>query len=217
MVSLPPFPAILLVDDHALLRRGLRDLLAETFPAAQFGEAGSGSEALAEIARVAWSLVLLDLAIPGPDGLEVLKEARVIRPGLRVLVLSVHGEDQYAIRALRAGAVGYVTKETAPEDLTAAVRKVLEGGKYVSPRLAEKMVANLTSGGLDRPLYEGLSDRELQVLRLLAAGKAVKEIGSELALSEKTISTYRARILGKMNMRSNAQLMRYALGVGLVD
>jgi two-component system invasion response regulator UvrY len=133
-------------------------------------------------------------------------------------MLSVHAEDQYAIRALRAGAAGYVTKETAPEDLTAAVRKVLQGGKYVSPRLAEKMAATLsTRDGTTQLLHEALSDRELQVLRMLAVGKSVKEIGADLALSEKTISTYRTRIIGKMKMRSNAELMRYALRAGLVD
>lgn len=214
----PPFPPILLVDDHAVVRRGLRELLGEEFPSAEFGEAASGPEALAQIARRDWGLVILDLSLPGRDGLEILKEARALRPGVPVMVLSVHGEDQYAIRALRAGAAGYVTKETAPEDLTAAVRKVLQGGKYVSPRLAEKMVAALAiRDGTTQLPHEGLSDRELQVLRMLAVGKSVKEIGAELALSEKTISTYRARIIAKMNMRSNAELMRYALRAGLVE
>ena len=210
-------PSILLVDDHAVVRRGLRELLNEEFPEAEFGEAASGPEALAEIGRRPWNLVLLDLSIPGRDGLDVLKDALTLQPRIRVMIVSVHGEDQYAVRALRAGAVGYVTKETAPEDLTAAVRKVLEGGKYVSPRLAERMVALLVEDGTDRPLHEGLSDRELQVLRMLAVGTSVKEIGATLALSEKTISTYRHRILGKMKLRSNAELMRYALGVGLVE
>jgi two-component system, NarL family, invasion response regulator UvrY len=212
------FPPILLVDDHAVVRRGLRELLGDEFPSAEFGEAASGAEALAEIARRPWGLVILDVSLPGRDGLEILKEALALRPGVPIMMLSVHGEDQYAIRALRAGAAGYVTKETAPEDLTAAVRKVLQGGKYVSPRLAEKMVAALaTRDGTTQLLHEGLSDRELQVLRMLAVGKSVKEIGADLALSEKTISTYRARIIAKMRMRSNAELMRYALRAGLVD
>lgn len=216
-MQVPPFQTILLVDGHAIVRRGLRDLVAEDFPRAECGEADSGLAALVEIKRCAWSLVLLDLSLPGLDGLEVLKEALVIRPRLRILIFSAHDEDQYAIRALRAGASGYVTKTTTLDTLTAAMRRVLDGGKYVSPKLAEQMVANLTRGGLDRPLYEGLSDRELQVLRLLAAGRSVKDIGDGLALSEKTISTYRTRILGKMNMNSNGELMRYALDVGLVD
>jgi two-component system invasion response regulator UvrY len=209
---------ILLVDDHAVVRRGLRELLGEEFPSAEFGEAASGAEALAEIARRRWGLVVLDVSLPGRDGLEVLKEALALRPDVPIMMLSVHGEDQYAIRALRAGAAGYVTKETAAEDLTAAIRKVLQGGKYVSPRLAEQMAAALsTRDGTTRLLHEGLSDRELQVLRMLAVGKSVKEIGADLALSEKTISTYRTRIVGKMKMRSNAELMRYALRAGLVD
>ena len=217
-VPQPASPSILLVDDHAVVRRGLRELLGEEFPSAEFGEAASGVEALAQIGKRKWGLVILDVSLPGRDGLEILKEALALRPGVPIMMLSVHAEDQYAIRALRAGAAGYVTKETAPEDLTAAVRKVLQGGKYVSPRLAEKMVASLaTRDGTTQLLHEGLSDRELQVLRMLAVGKSVKEIGADLALSEKTISTYRARIIGKMNMRSNAELMRYALRAGLVD
>lgn len=214
----PALPPILLVDDHAVVRRGLRELLGEEFPSAEFGEAASGPEALAQIARRPWGLVILDLSLPGRDGLEILKEALALRPGVPIMILSVHGEDQYAIRALRAGASGYVTKETAPEDLTAAVRKVLQGGKYVSPKLAEQMASALAPrDGSTRLLHEGLSDRELQVLRMLAVGKSVKEIGAELALSEKTISTYRTRIIGKMHMRSNAELMRYALRAGLVE
>ena len=214
----PASPSILLVDDHAVVRRGLRELLGEEFPSAEFGEAASGAEALAQIGKRQWGLVILDVSLPGRDGLEILKEALALRQGVPIMILSVHAEDQYAIRALRAGAAGYVTKETAPEDLTAAVRKVLQGGKYVSPRLAEKMVASLaTRDGPTQLLHEGLSDRELQVLRMLAVGKSVKEIGAELALSEKTISTYRTRIIGKMKMRSNAELMRYALRAGLVD
>jgi two-component system invasion response regulator UvrY len=213
-----PFPPILLVDDHAVVRRGLRELLGEEFPSTEFCEAASGAEALVQIAQRPWGLVILDVSLPGRDGLEILKEALALRPGVPIMMLSVHAEDQYAIRALRAGAAGYVTKETAPEDLTAAVRKILQGGKYVSPRLAEQMVATLAKrDGTTELLHEGLSDRELQVLRMLAVGKSVKQIGLELALSEKTISTYRARIIGKMKMRSNAELMRYALRAGLVD
>jgi two-component system invasion response regulator UvrY len=215
-----PFSSILLADDHAVVRRGLRELLGDDFPSAEFGEAASGPEALAQIAKRPWSLVILDVSLPGRDGLEILKEALLLRPGASIMILSVHGEDQYAIRALRAGAAGYVTKETAPEDLTAAVRKILQGGKYVSPRLVDKMVATLTprhSADTRQLLHEGLSDREFQVLRMLAIGQSVKQIGAELFLSEKTISTYRTRIMAKMNMRSNAELMRYALQAGLVD
>jgi two-component system, NarL family, invasion response regulator UvrY len=217
-MSRAEFPAILLVDDHAVVRRGLRELLGDEFPSTEFAEAASGAEALVQIAKRPWGLVILDVSLPGRDGLEILKDALALRPGVPIMMLSGHAEDQYAIRALRAGAAGYVTKETAPEDLTAAIRKILQGGKYVSPRLAEKMVAVLAArDGGTQLLHEGLSDRELQVLRMLAVGKSVKEIGAELALSEKTISTYRTRIIGKMKMRSNAELMRYALRAGLVD
>jgi len=213
----PATPLILLVDDHAVVRRGLRELLAEEFPGAEFGEAASGAEALAEIGGRRWDLVLLDVSLPGRDGMEVLKEALALQPGVRILILSAHGEDQYAIRAIRAGAVGYVTKNAAPSELAVATRKVLDGGKYVTPALAEAMVASLAGANAGRPPHEALSDRELQVLRMLATGKSVKEIGAELALSEKTVSTYRTRILVKMSMRSNAELMRYALSAGLVD
>ena len=215
-MSEAPAPHFLLVDDHALLRRGLRELLGEEFPGAVFEEAASGSEALDQVNHHALSLVILDLTIPGRDGLEVLKELREHHPRLPVLVLSVHAEEQYAIRALRAGAVGYITKESAPEELCKAVRKVLDGGRYVSSSLAEKLAANLSTRD-GRPLHESLSDRELQVLRMLAFGQSVKEIGVSLSLSEKTISTYRTRLLEKMTMKSNADLMRYALRAGLVD
>jgi two-component system, NarL family, invasion response regulator UvrY len=207
---------ILLVDDHAVLRRGVRQLLAEDLPGAVFGEAASGPAALEMVREQAWSLVVLDLSIPGRDGLDVLKEARGLAPAVPILVLSMHGEEQYAIRALRAGAAGYVTKESAPEELTRAVRKALEGGRYVSPTMAERLAAAVVDSASRAP-HEALSDRELQVLLLLARGKSVKEIGVALALSEKTISTYRTRILDKMNMRSNAELMRYALRLGLVE
>ncbi|HKE13290.1 MAG TPA: response regulator transcription factor [Kofleriaceae bacterium] len=207
---------ILLVDDHAVLRRGVRQLLAEDLPGAVFGEAASGPAALELVRDQRWSLVVLDLSIPGRDGLDVLKESRALAPDLPVLVLSMHGEEQYAIRALRAGAAGYVTKESAPEELTRAVRKALGGGRYVSPTMAERLAAAVVDAG-SRPPHESLSDRELQVLLLLARGKSVKEIGVALALSEKTISTYRTRVLDKMNMGSNAELMRYALRVGLVE
>ncbi|HYU16245.1 MAG TPA: response regulator transcription factor [Candidatus Acidoferrum sp.] len=215
-MSEPIAPRILLVDDHAVLRRGVRQLLAEDLPDADFGEAPSGSAALEMVRAQTWNLVILDLSMPGRDGLDVLKEARALSPGLPILVLSMHGEEQYAIRALRAGAAGYVTKESAPEELTRAVRKALDGGRYVSPAMAERLAAAVQGSGMRAP-HEALSDRELQVFVLLAQGTSVKEIGVALALSEKTISTYRTRILDKMNMRSNAELMRYALRVGLVE
>jgi DNA-binding NarL/FixJ family response regulator len=208
-------PRFLLVDDHALLRRGLRELLVDELPDARFGEAASGPEALDQVRKSHYDLVILDLSLPGRDGLDVLKEMLVSVPGQLILVLSVRAEEQYATRALRAGAMGYLTKETAPEELSKAVRKVLGGGKYVSSLLAERLATNLSSP--TGPLHESLSDRELQVLCRLGAGKSVKEIGAGLALSEKTISTYRTRILEKMQMKSNAELVRYTLQAGLVE
>ena len=206
---------ILLVDDHVALRRGVREILTQQLPGAEFGEADSGSAALDMVREQSWNLVILDLSMPDRHGLEVLKESRALCPGLPVVVLSMHGEEQYAVRALRAGAAGYVTKESAAEDLTRAVHKALAGGRYVSPSIAERLAAVVASE--NRPPHDALSDRELQVFLLLALGKSVKEIGVTLALSDKTVSTYRARILDKMRMHSNGELMRYALRVGLVD
>lgn len=206
----------LIVDDHAVLRRGLRELLWDEFPGATFGEAASRREALARVAQDEWSLVILDLSIPGADGFDLLKAIVALRPTLPVLVLSAHAEEQYAIRSLRAGAAGYITKETAPSQLADGVRTVLSGGKHVSAALAQRIATMLLSE-TDQPPHASLSDRELQVLLGLAAGRSVKEIGAALALSEKTVSTYRARVLEKMNMRSNAELMRYALRAGLVE
>ncbi len=207
---------VLLVDDHSIVRRGLRELLGEEFAGAEFGEAASGPEALEQVAREPWTLVVLDVSIPGRDGLEVLDQIHTHHPEVQVLMLSGHDEQQYAMRALRAGASGYVTKETAPEELCRAVRKVLAGGRYVSSALAEKLADQLARAG-ERAPHELLSNREMQVMKLLARGRSVKEIGGELSLSEKTISTYRTRILDKMNLKSNAELMRYALKAGLVD
>jgi DNA-binding NarL/FixJ family response regulator len=211
----PPL-SVLLVDDHALVRRGLRELLADEFPGAVFTEAGSGPEAVEKIRNTVFTLVVLDLSIPGRDGLDVLKEFHERLPKLPILMLSVYAEEQYALRALRAGAAGYITKESAPEELSKAIRKVLSGGRYISPSLAERLATTL-AGDTCRPLHESLSDRELQVLRMVAGGESIKQIGVLLALSEKTISTYRTRILEKMDMKTTANLIRYALRAGLVE
>ena len=207
---------VLIVDDHAVVRRGSRELLAEAFPEAEFEEAETGEHAIGMVERMALDLVILDISMPRRGGLDALKEIEARKPGLPVLVLSHHAEEQYAIRALRAGARGYVTKDSAPEELIRAAQKALEGGKYVSSALAERLADSLSSDA-SKPLHESLSDRELQVLCMLAMGQAVKEIGRELSLSEKTVSTYRTRVLEKMKMTTNAELMRYALRVGLVD
>ena len=207
---------ILIADDHPIVRRGLKDILESEADMTVAGEAENGTRAL-ELARAQhWDAVVLDLTMPGKTGLEVLKQLADEQPKLPVLILSVHPEDQYALRALRAGASGYMTKETAPEQLVAAVRRVIAGGKYISASLAERLAGNLRVDPT-RPPHESLSDREFQVLRLLAQGRTVGQIAEELFLSPKTVSTYRARVLEKMSLDSNGALMRYAMEHGLVD
>lgn len=212
----PGRPSILLVDDHRIVREGLRRILAEAFPDAIFGEAATATEALLAASR-GWDLVVLDVSLPSRSGLDVLKELRATQPEARVLMTTMYAEEQYALRSLRAGAAGYITKGSGPDEFVAAARKVLEGGKYVSATLAEHLAGTLQTDASGRPAHERLSDRELQVLRLLATGLSVKEIGHQLHLSDKTISTYRARVLDKLQLRTAAQLMRYAIGANLVD
>ncbi len=207
---------VVVVDDHAVVREGLKRIISENPGMAVTGEAGDGHEALKLIRGGACDVVLLDITMPNKSGLDVLKELRTEVPRLPVLVLSMHSEDQYAVRVLRAGAAGYLTKESAPAKLVQAIRKVVRGGKYVSPSLAEKLVSDLGTD-TDRPPHEILSDREYQVLCLIASGKTVSEIGAELALSVKTISTYRVRILEKLRMKNNAEITRYAIKERLVD
>jgi two-component system, NarL family, invasion response regulator UvrY len=208
---------ILVVDDHAIVREGLLRILTERFPDLECTEADSGPEALKQLRKGAWDLLILDLSLPGRNGLELLKEIHRLRPRLPVLVMTMYAVDQYALRSFRAGASGYVTKGSAPDDIVEAVTKLLAGGKYMSSALAEHLATTLFSQDTGRPLHESLSDRELQVLRALANGQSVKEIAFDLKLSEKTISTYRTRVLEKMNMRTAAQLMRYAIRTHLVD
>ena len=206
---------VLIVDDHAILRRGLRALLSDTFPKAEFGEAADAEQALEQVGKKQWDVALLDIGLPGKSGLDLLKELKAARPALPVLVLSVHPEDQFAIRALRAGAEGYMTKESAPEVLVNAIRKVLAGGRYVSPTLAEKLALNVSKDSTRTP-HETLSDREYEVMCRIASGKTVTEIAGELSLSVKTISTYRARILEKLGLKNSAEITRYAIRNGLV-
>ncbi len=206
---------MLIVDDHEVVRRGLRQILLEAFPAARIDEADTSESALAAIASAPWDLVLLDVNIPGRSGLEVLEDARRLRPNMPVLVVSAFPEEEFAIRCIRLGAAGYVTKNTASCELVAAARKTLGGGKYVTARLAERLVEVL--GGTPAPArHEALSTRELQVLRLVASGRTSKEVAAELHLSEKTIATYRARIAEKLGLGGNVELTRYALQHGLV-
>jgi DNA-binding NarL/FixJ family response regulator len=207
---------VLIADDHAVFRRGLRETLAESFSRVTFEEAKTAQEALEHVRRKDWDVVILDISMPGKSGLDILDELKRLRPKLPILLLSMHPEEQFARRALKAGVAGYLTKESVPEELKAAVRRVVVGGRYVSATLAEKLAVDLREGA-DTPLHELLSDREFQVLRMIASGKTVKDIAEELSLSVKTVSTYRARILEKSGMKTNAELIRYALQTQLVD
>jgi len=205
---------ILIVDDHAIVRRGLRELLSDEFRGASFGEASTAQQALEQVWKKEWDVALLDITLPGRSGLDLLKEVKAARPKLPVLILSVHPEDQFAVRVLKAGAGGYLTKESAPEELVNAVRKILAGGQYVSPTLAEKLALGLRRDSTRAP-HETLSDREYEVMCCIASGKTVAEIAGELSLSPKTISTYRARVLEKLGVKNNSEIIRYAIGNGL--
>lgn len=207
---------ILIADDHAIFRHGLRQILEENHDMFVGGEASSGSDVLDQVWRHDFDLLLLDINMPGMSGLEALKQLRAQKPKLKVLVLSMYPEEQYAIRALKAGAAGYITKASASEELIEAIRKVSQGGKYVSASLAEKLLFDFEADS-DRPLHELLSDREYEVLCMIASGKTVSQIAEELCLSVKTVSTHRVRILEKMRMKNNAELTNYALKQNLID
>jgi two-component system invasion response regulator UvrY len=206
---------ILIADDHAVVLQGLRQILAEAFKRAVFGEATNSQEALDCVLKEPWDVVILDLAMPGRGGLDVLREIKRLRPKLPVLILSMHPEDQFAVRLLKTGASGYMNKESAAEDLVGAVTKAVAGGRYVSVALAEKMASLIVQGVTAAP-HENLSDREFLTLRLIASGKTVSMIASDLKLSVKTVSTYRARLLEKMSMSNNAELVQYAFQHQLV-
>ena len=206
---------ILVADDHAIVRQGLKQIVADTPDLVVTGEAERGREVLEKVSKDDYDVVLLDITMPDKTGLEVLEELKRIKPDLPVLILSMHPEDQYAIRAIRAGASGYVTKAGVPDELVTAIRKVSIGGKYISPSLAEKLAVYLETGA-EKPLHQVLSDREYRVMCLIASGKTVKEIAEELFLSVKTVSTYRSRVLQKMKMKNNAQLTHYCVQNQLV-
>ena len=201
---------ILIADDHAIVRKGLVQILTADYDMVSIDEAGSGEEALVKVWDNDYDLVLLDISMPGRNGLEVLKELKSRSPGLPVLMLSMHPEEQYAVQALRSGASGYLSKGSAADELAAAVRKAMAGSTYVSSSLAEKLAFGLVSDG-GRALHEKLSAREYQVMRMIAAGKPPREIAGELSLSVRTINVYRSRILHKMKMKSNADLTHYAI------
>ena len=206
---------ILIVDDHAILRRGLKEILEREFRDVGIGEAGTAEHALTQLNAENWDLVILDITMPGRSGVDVLRNLKALRPKLPVLVLSMHPEDQYGKRVLKAGASGYMNKESAPEELIKAVRKLLSGGRYVSSTLAETLAVDLGRDD-ETPAHERLSDREFEVLRKMASGKTVGQIAEELHVSVPTVSTYRARILEKIGMSNTAELIRYALSHHLV-
>ncbi len=204
---------VCIADDHAVVRKGLRRILEETLDIVVCGEACNGQELLDTVFRQPCDVALLDIAMPGRDGLETLKLLKKERPALPVLVLSMYPEEQYAVRALKNGASGYLTKESAPDELILAIRKVFGGRKYVSASLAERLAEELGEG--EKKAHERLSDREYQVLCMIGAGKTVSEIGDELSLSVKTISTHRSHILAKMNLKNNSEIIRYVVRNGL--
>ena len=206
---------VLIADDHPVVRQGVKQILAEELELEQFGEARNAREVLDNISRKKWDILILDINLPDMNGLEILRQLKKIHPDLPVLVLTVFDEDQIAIRVLKAGAAGFVTKETMPNELIAAVKKIHSGGRYVSPSLAEKLVFNIYAED-EKPVHHRLSNREYQVICLIAAGKSVKQIAEELYLSIQTIRTYRTRILEKMEMKTDAELIHYSIQHGLV-
>ena len=207
---------ILIADDHAVVRRGLREILADAIPDAGFCEAGNGDEVLSQLGNTSVSMVVLDINMPGRSGVDVLRDVKHAYPRLPVIILSVHPEEQYAVRCLRAGAAAYINKESASEELANAARKILSGGRYISASLAEKLIDNLDESA-GTPPHEALSDREHEVMKMIAVGVPLTEIGEKLHVSVKTISSYRARIMEKMQMKSHAELTRYAMTHNLID
>jgi len=207
---------ILIADDHAVVRRGLKEILADALPSSDFSEAGNGDEVLSCLGTHSIALLVLDINMPGRNGMDVLRDVKHTYPRLPVIILSVHPEDQYAVRCLRAGAAAYINKDSAPEELAIATKKILSGGRYISASLAEKLISILDEP-TDKPLHESLSDREHEVMRMIAAGVPLTEIGERLHVSVKTISSYRTRVMEKMHMKSNSELTRYAMTHGLID
>jgi len=207
---------VLIADDHAVVRRGVSQILSEVPDIFAAGEASTGQEVLQAIRESEYDVVILDIGMPEGSGIETLNQLRSLKPEMPILIFSIYPEEQYAIRTLRAGASGYLTKDSIPDELIEAIRKVSLGGKYITSSLAEKLAFELDVGA-KKTLYEALSDREYQVMCMIASGKTVSQIARELTLSVKTISTHRARTLKKMKMKNNAQLTHYAIKHGLVD
>lgn len=207
---------ILVVDDHAVVRQGVKHILNEQFQGAVIGEAQNAEEMIEQLRKHSWDIVVLDVGMPGKSGLDALKDLKQAHPKLPVLVLSAYPEDQLALRMLKAGAAGYLSKDSAPNELVHAIRKILGGGKFVSAPVAELLALNLESD-LEKPLHEQLSDREYQVLCLIAVGKSLKDIADDLCVGISTVNTYRARVLEKMRLENNTQLTHYAIENRLVN
>jgi two-component system, NarL family, invasion response regulator UvrY len=207
---------ILIVDDHTLVRQGLREILADGFAEAVFGEAGNVDEMLAHLRGSHWDVILLDIAMPGRSGLDVLVDVARLSPSTPVLILTMYPESQYALRAFRGGAAGYITKDAVAEELLKAVQVLLEGGKYLSPPVAAFLVGQITAGE-GKPSHEALSGREYEVFRALVVGRSVTKIAQQLGLSSKTVSTYRVRLYEKLGVKTLVELTRYAMEHGLID
>lgn len=207
---------ILVADDHCVMRKGIIKSILETFPSAEFGEASNASEIMQLVNERKWNLVILDISMPGRNGMEVLKDIKEIKPDTKAIIFSMYPEDQFAIRALKAGASAYLTKDVTAKELGMAIQKIMNGGTYLTASIAELMTNELRNDH-DKPLHEALSDREHQVFLLIAGGKSVSVIGEELSLSVKTISVYRANILSKMNLKNNSEITHYAFKNNLVE
>ena len=201
---------ILVADDHTVVRRGLRQILLEGFPGALVEEVGDAEDLIKNVVKLEWDVIISDLSMPGRSGLDALQQIKQLHPNLPVLILSIHPEEQYALRVLKAGASGYLSKDMAPDELVNAVKKVMLGKKYITASVAEKLAATLDQDH-NKPLHEFLSDREFNVLKMLAAGRSVSEIAESLFLSVTTVSTYRSRIMAKMNLKNNAELTLYSI------
>jgi two-component system invasion response regulator UvrY len=201
---------ILIADDHAIVRRGLKEVLTDAFPFSIIEEAEDGEDLLKKVIAEQWDIVISDISMPGRSGLEILQEIKKYNPKVPVLILSIHSEDQYAIRVFKAGASGYLTKDFAPTELINAINRIMLGKKYITPSIAEKL-ANTLDQDVEKQSHENLSDREFEVLKMIASGISISNIAEKLFLSSTTVSTYRSRILGKMNLRSNADLISYAI------
>ena len=206
---------IITIDDHAVVRRGLKQIIEEEPDMKVVGEAGDGRDAISVIRQTAREIVILDISLPGISGIEVLHHLRHEHPDLPVLIMSMHEEEQYALRVLKAGASGYLKKDSIPEELIKAIRKIIAGKKYISPSFSETLIPGQKLS--EKPLHENLSDREFQIMCMIARGKALKDIGEALCISGKTVSTYRTRILEKMRMKTNADMVSYALKHELIE